>query len=107
MAGAETTMPARAGTTTNKNQLLRVCDTPAADAYIRNPGYRPTYSCMLTRPMSARLREQARTSTQPLSGIFTVTDILNGKNQVSRVICAESMYNGLCLFYRSKMAAVS
>ena len=74
MAGAKTTMPARAGTTTNKNQLLRVCDTPAADAYIRNPGYRPTYSCMLTRPMSARLREQARTSTQPLSGIFTVTD---------------------------------
>ncbi len=65
-------MPARAGTTTNKNQLLRVCDTPAADAYIRNPGYRPTYSCMLTRPMSARLREQARTNAQPLSGIFTV-----------------------------------
>jgi hypothetical protein len=29
--GAETTMPACAGTTKNKNQLLRVCDTPAAE----------------------------------------------------------------------------
>ena len=30
VAGAETTMPACIGTTTNKNQRLRVCDTPAA-----------------------------------------------------------------------------
>ena len=77
LPGMKTNMPACAGATTNKNQLLRVCDTPAADAYIRNPGYRLTYSCMLTRPMSVRLCEQARPSTQPLSGIFTVTDTNN------------------------------
>ena len=40
-------------------QLLRAFSTPAATAGFRNPGYHPTYSYALARPISKNLLMQA------------------------------------------------
>ena len=54
-----------------ESQLFRAAGAPTAADDIRNPGYRPTYSCRLARPMSAQQGKQAFPAVQPQSGTFT------------------------------------
>ena len=43
----------------DESQLLRACVAPVTADNIRNPGYRPTYSCRLARPISMNSLMQA------------------------------------------------
>ena len=47
------------GDITYESQLFRAYDAPTAADRIRNPGYRPTYSYGLARPISANSSMQA------------------------------------------------
>ena len=53
-----------------ESQLLRAYGTPTVAASIRNPGYRPTYSCRLGCQMYIHPDVQARHSGYPLDNTF-------------------------------------
>ena len=54
----------------NESQLLRAFGTFTIAAHIRNPGYRPAYSCRLGCQMSIQPDVQARHSGYPLDNTF-------------------------------------
>ena len=53
-----------------ESQLFRAYSAPTAADRIRNPGYRPTYSCRLGCQMSIQPDVQARHSGYPLDNTF-------------------------------------
>ena len=61
-----------------ESQSLRAFGAPVTAAGMSIPGYRPTYSYRLARPMSVWLCVQARQAPQPLSGAFTVKKETSG-----------------------------
>ena len=59
ISSIKTDMSPTGDITIYKSQLFRTCGAPTAADRIRNPGYRPTYSYGLARPISMNSLMQA------------------------------------------------